>query len=53
MAAVVYFAIVKPYTALQQRMKKQGQEEVVATEVEVLTEIRDLLASNRQSPNTR
>lgn len=53
MAAVVYFAIVKPYTALQQRMKKQGQEEVVATEVEVLTEIRDLLASNRQSPNPR
>ena len=52
MAAVVYFGIVKPYTAVQQRMKKQGQEEIVATEVEVLTEIRDLLASNRQNPHT-
>lgn len=45
LAAVVYFGIVKPYTALQQRMKAQGEEEIVATEVEVLTEIRDLLAS--------
>lgn len=50
LAFVVYFGIVKPYTAAQARMKKQGDEEIVATEVEVLTEIRDLLATNRQHP---
>ncbi|MGA4507990.1 MscL family protein [Propionibacteriaceae bacterium G1746] len=49
LAFVVYFGIVKPYTALQDRMKKQG-DEAAATEVEVLTEIRDLLATNRTNP---
>ncbi|MGA4669098.1 MscL family protein [Propionibacteriaceae bacterium Y1923] len=50
LAAIVYFGIVKPYTAVVERMKKNDEaEEVVATEVEVLTEIRDLLAT-RQNP---
>lgn len=52
LAAVVYFGIVKPYTALVERMKKDKEEAPAdATEVEVLTEIRDLLATNRQHGN--
>ena len=49
LAAVVYFGIVKPYQALRERTKKVD-EEVAATEVEVLTEIRDLLVANKQHP---
>ena len=48
LAFVVYFFIVKPYETIRDRMKKTD-EEVAATEVEVLTEIRDLLAA-RQHP---
>lgn len=48
LAFIVYFGIVKPYNALRDRFKKT-EEEVAATEVEVLTEIRNLLAT-RQNP---
>ena len=54
LAFVVYFGIVKPYEAARDRMKRgsAAEEEAAATEVEVLTEIRDLLATNRQVPPT-
>lgn len=47
LAFVVYFAIVKPYETLKARMRRE-EPEVAATEVEVLTEIRDLLATQRR-----
>jgi large conductance mechanosensitive channel len=48
-AAVVYFVIVAPYQTLQQR-RKRGQEPGPAepTDVELLIEIRDLLARGQQ-----
>ena len=47
-AAVVYFAIVKPMNALEARRKKgQEDEGIPPTEAELLTEIRDLLAGKR------
>lgn len=53
LALVVYFGIVKPYETVRDRMTRNAAEEpVAATEVEVLTEIRDLLATNRQVPPT-
>jgi len=49
-AAVVYFAIVVPVKKIQQRRKRAGQAETLAaTEVELLTEIRDLLQSRQSS----
>ena len=48
-AAVVFFAVVRPTQALMQR-RQRGQveeSEVPPTEAELLTEIRDLLASRR------
>ena len=45
-AAVVYFIIVKPMTALQSRLAKDAEPEGPSTE-ELLAEIRDLLASQR------
>ena len=45
MAFVVYFAIVKPYEAVQSRLKKDEEVVVAApTTEELLGEIRDLLA---------
>lgn len=45
MAFVVYFALVKPYEAIQARMKKEEPVEVAApTTEDLLVEIRDLLA---------
>ena len=44
-AAVIYFAVVKPMNALMDRMKKGEEEDVPPSETELLTEIRDLLAS--------
>ena len=47
-AAVVYFAIVKPMNALEARRKKgQEDEGIPPTEADLLTEIRDLLATKR------
>lgn len=55
LAFVVYFGIVKPYEVARDRMKRGSvaEEEAAATEVEVLTQIRDLLATNnREVPPT-
>lgn len=59
-AAIVYFVFVYPINALQQRMARSNSEtagEKPPTELELLTEIRDLLQnqsgpreSNRQEP---
>ncbi len=51
LAAVVYFVIVKPYTALQARMQKPAPPPAPAgppppTDVELLGEIRDILRKN-------
>jgi len=45
LAAVVYFFIVKPYTAAKERFFPDP--EPGATEVDILTEIRDLIASQQ------
>jgi large conductance mechanosensitive channel len=48
-AAVVFFAVVKPMAVLAQR-RRRGQvpeEDAPPTEAELLTEIRDLLAARR------
>lgn len=44
-AAVVYFAVVKPYEAFKARYLKPAEEN--ATELSVLTEIRDALRAGR------
>ena len=51
LAFVVYFGIVKPYEAVRERMKKdeEVEEEVTASEVDVLTEIRDILQGQRNN----
>lgn len=56
-AAVVYFAIIMPMNKLNEAMfvrkhgHKPGEEEAAATETDLLTEIRDLLAAReRQAP---
>ena len=47
-AAVVYFALVLPGNKLREHMDTTKEEEAsAATEAELLTEIRDLLASNK------
>lgn len=46
-AAVVYFLIVMPVKKLQERRKAVGDDASGATEAELLTEIRDLLARER------
>lgn len=50
-AAIVYFAILKPLEAMQKlRKKEEEQEEISApTSEELLTEIRDLLRSQTKS----
>nr|WP_245723712.1 large conductance mechanosensitive channel protein MscL [Microbacterium humi] len=53
-AAVIYFAFVLPINILKKRMdtlRKTGNidEEAPITELDVLTEIRDLLAKDKQS----
>ncbi|OLT41740.1 mechanosensitive ion channel protein MscL [Saccharomonospora sp. CUA-673] len=49
-AAVVYFLVVMPFQKLQERRKRGQEEEVEPTDVELLTEIRDLLR-DRQAGN--
>ncbi len=48
-AAAVYFAIVLPMNKLKERLAKQkaADEANEVTDVELLTEIRDLLATKR------
>ncbi len=47
-AAVVYFGVVLPYNALQERRAKGQEEEPPSDDVALLTEIRDLLARQDQ-----
>jgi large conductance mechanosensitive channel len=44
LAAVVYFGVVMPYNALQERRAKGEEAEPPSDDVALLTEIRDLLA---------
>jgi large conductance mechanosensitive channel len=48
-AAVVFFAVVKPLNVLAERRKRgeEAEEDVPPTEAELLIEIRDLLAARR------
>lgn len=46
-AAVIYFFVIKPYTALK-GMGKKEEEAAAPTSEELLTEIRDLLAKHNQ-----
>lgn len=46
-AAVVYFALVKPVNDLRERLGLNEDEEPAATETDLLTEIRDLLANKQ------
>ena len=47
-AAAVYFAIVMPMNKLRERMSKEEEDKPAEpTDVELLTEIRDLLAAKR------
>ncbi len=48
-AAIVYFFVVKPYEALEQRLSKQGDDELSPTDIELLTEIRDALVADNKS----
>ena len=51
-ALVVYFIIVKPFVALMARLNpppKPGDPPAAAADVQLLTEIRDLLKNNSQS----
>lgn len=54
-AAVVYFAIIKPLEAMQSLRKKEQDEEEAAgpSTEELLTEIRDLLKAQRPADPTR
>ena len=48
LAAVVYFALVKPYEAVSARLKKPAAEApIVPTTEDLLIEIRDLLAAQK------
>lgn len=48
-ASVVYYAIVKPFTALMKLFSSQDENKItsVSPEIELLTEIRDLLKQNK------
>ncbi len=45
LALVVYFGIVKPYEGLKKRFEKPSDAPEAPSEAELLTQIRDLLAS--------
>ena len=47
--AVVYFVFVAPMNKIRERTAKPTTEEAAASEVELLTEIRDLLAQQRNA----
>jgi large conductance mechanosensitive channel len=46
-AAVLYFFVVKPYERLEERLKKNKDEEVSPTDIDLLTEIRDALVARK------
>lgn len=52
LSAVVYFAIVTPYTRARERMDRDATDEpaLVTEDVALLTEIRDLLAARNTRP---
>jgi large conductance mechanosensitive channel len=50
-AAAIYFLVVAPLNALNQR-RQSGQEAEVSEEIQLLTEIRDLLARSSGSTTT-
>ncbi len=52
LSAVVYFAIVTPYTRARERMDRDATDEpaLVTEDVALLTEIRDLLAARNAQP---
>ena len=45
LAAVIYFLVVTPYNALQERMSRGEEAAPPAPDIALLTEIRDLLAN--------
>jgi large conductance mechanosensitive channel len=51
-AIVVYFLLVKPFTALQARIDKPEPIDDGPSEAELLTQIRDLLAQRNASPQS-
>jgi large conductance mechanosensitive channel len=51
-AAVVYFAFVLPMNKLQERNAQEPEEEAVLTDVDLLTEIRDLLVEQNSVART-
>ena len=51
--AFAVFLVVKAINKLQNLRKKEEMEEVEVTELEVLTEIRDLLVAQNGGPSTR
>ena len=52
-AAVVYFVVVTPYNALQERLAKGQEAAPPSADVALLTEIRDLLAGRDGSTGVR
>lgn len=50
-AAVVYFVLIVPFTAAKKRLirEQHAEEEAGVTDIELLTEIRDLLAAQRNA----
>lgn len=46
-ASVVYFAIVKPFAALLKRLNLSEKPSSAPTDIELLTEIRDLLKNSK------
>ncbi|MBE7163442.1 MAG: MscL family protein, partial [Williamsia herbipolensis] len=51
-AAVVYFVIVLPFEKIKALSAKKGDDAAALTEAELLTEIRDLLASQQDGGRT-
>jgi large conductance mechanosensitive channel len=49
LAAVVYFLIVMPYNKLKERQRSGDEEEALPEDIQLLREIRDLLASREPS----
>ena len=46
-AAVLFFFVVRPYEGLEERLKKNKDEDVSPTEVDLLAEIRDALVAKK------
>jgi large conductance mechanosensitive channel len=52
-AAVIYFFVVTPYNALQERMARGEEAAPPAPDIALLTEIRDLLANRPGTSNVQ